>query len=77
MTWANTKRAKTKAQRRRDYHDQRIAHADTSRKKLSALCGALISEAWLAGRVPEIHDWVTEKVHELRKEATAHDQHAQ
>ena len=76
MTWTNTKRARDKAKRRRDHHDLRIAQADTSRKKLSAACGALISEAWQADRITEIHDWVMQKVHELRKEATTRE-HAQ
>nr|WP_221374431.1 hypothetical protein [Actinoplanes polyasparticus] len=70
MTWTNTKRARSKAERRRDHHEDRIKTADTSRKKLSAACGWLIAEAWQAGLTAEIHAWVLEKVHELRKEAT-------
>ncbi len=77
MTWENAKRTRAKVKRRRDYHDHRIATADTSRKKLSALCGALISEAWQAGRIDEIHTWIGSKLHELRKEATSHDRHAE
>jgi hypothetical protein len=76
VTWINTKRARRKARRSSEYHLRRIQTAETSRQKLSAACGWLISEAWQAGRVAEVHGWVIDKVHELRKEASKRDDHA-
>ncbi|GIM88728.1 hypothetical protein [Paractinoplanes toevensis] len=76
MTWENTLRERRRAKRRKDHHEQVIAKADTSRKKLSAACGWLITEAWQAGRIAEVHAWVLEKVHEIRKEANRRDSNA-
>lgn len=68
MTWTNTLRQRRETRRRTDYHEERIASADTTKKKLSAACQWLISEAWAAGLVDEVHHWVVEKVHDVRKE---------
>ncbi|MFI5895605.1 hypothetical protein ACIA5D_36475 [Actinoplanes sp. NPDC051513] len=68
MTWENTKRASRKAERRRLWHEARIAAAATPKQKAWAACGWLISEAWRAGRLDDALDWVLVKVHELREE---------
>ncbi len=69
MTWENGVRERRKARRRADLHEQRIANAPTSKKRLSAACQWLISEAWLAGRVDDAVQHVLDLIHELRKGA--------
>lgn len=69
MTWENTKRARSKARRRHDYHQQRITDAGTQKQKLSAACQWLISEAWLAGNLDDAHTYVMTYINELREEA--------
>lgn len=73
MTWENTTRRRRLARRRSDYHQQRIKESDTTKQKLSAACQWLISEAWSAGLVEEVHQWVLQKVHDVRKEEQHHD----
>lgn len=73
MTWANTTRTDRKARRRRKWHEDRIDHAGTEKRKLSAACDWLVSEAWQAGRVAEVLEYVLTKVHELREEKSHHD----
>lgn len=69
MTWENAKRARAKARRRQDWHEQRIADAATQKQKLSAACQWLISEAWLAGVLEDAHTYVMAYINELREEA--------
>ncbi len=72
MTWENGLRERRRARRRQQAHEQRIADAPTSKKRLSAACQWLISEAWLAGTVDDALQHVLTYVHELRKGA-GHD----
>ncbi|GAA0528974.1 hypothetical protein GCM10010172_07000 [Paractinoplanes ferrugineus] len=76
MSWENTVRERRRGRRRKDHYEGKIAGADSSRKKLSAACDWLITEAWEAGIVGEIHGWVIDKVHEIRKEANRRDGNA-
>ncbi len=73
MTWANTKRVRVKQGRRAAWHQQRIAEAGSEKRALSAACQWLISEAWLAGCLPDALDHVLTYIDQLRKEARHDD----
>lgn len=74
MTWSNTKRAKRRAQNRRDWHQQRIDNAATGKQQLLAACAWLVSEAWQAGLITETFEYVMTKVHDIRdREVPTHD----
>ncbi len=73
MTWENTARARRRAKRQADWHQTRIDAAPTSKKRLSAACQWLVSEAWRTDQLHQVLDQVLDMIHQLRAKEARHD----
>ncbi len=68
MTWENTKRITVKARKRSTWHQTRMDAEPTQKRKLSAACQWLISEAWQANQLDHALDHVLTFIDQIRKE---------
>lgn len=73
MTWDNRVRARRKTAKRRRFHEGRIASAPTEKRKLSAACDWLVSEAWKADLLEDVREYVLKKIREIRGEEAGDD----